>query len=166
MADQKLSRCHSINSIQSFNSSKSIKEKQKEVQFMIIALNRTARISNPVRRIQSITSHLATRTMTSTSTNHSHKDGSTNWASNDGQFKRQVSSFRDEIKKGGKFEPEVGQLAFKRIDSLISTSHSPADLLTLSPFFLLSLRSLSSDCSLCLSMGSQSFDRKTVERFG
>jgi hypothetical protein len=32
-----------------------------------------------------------------------------NWASEDGSFKRQVSSFRDVIEKGGKFEPEKGR---------------------------------------------------------
>jgi len=32
-----------------------------------------------------------------------------NWASDDGSFKRQVSSFRDVIEKGGKFEPEKGE---------------------------------------------------------
>jgi len=31
------------------------------------------------------------------------------WASEDGSFKRQVSSFRDVIEKGGKFEPEKGE---------------------------------------------------------
>ncbi|KAG9099837.1 S-glutathionyl-(chloro)hydroquinone reductase [Ceratobasidium sp. UAMH 11750] len=30
----------------------------------------------------------------------------TKWASGDGHFRRQVSSFRDVIEKGGKFEPE------------------------------------------------------------
>jgi putative glutathione S-transferase len=30
-------------------------------------------------------------------------------ASNDGSFKRQTSSFRDVIEKGGKFEPEKGK---------------------------------------------------------
>jgi hypothetical protein len=34
----------------------------------------------------------------------------TDWASKDGSFKRQVSSFRDAIEKGGKFEPEKGEL--------------------------------------------------------
>jgi putative glutathione S-transferase len=32
----------------------------------------------------------------------------TKWASTDGHFRRQVSSFRDVIEKGGKFEPEKG----------------------------------------------------------
>jgi glutathionyl-hydroquinone reductase len=32
-----------------------------------------------------------------------------NWASEDGSFKRQVSSFRDVIEKGGKFAPEKGE---------------------------------------------------------
>ena len=32
----------------------------------------------------------------------------TDWADKSGEFKRQQSSFRDEVKKGGKFEPEVG----------------------------------------------------------
>lgn len=35
----------------------------------------------------------------------------TGWASGDGSFKRQTSSFRDVIEKGGKFEPEKGELA-------------------------------------------------------
>lgn len=34
----------------------------------------------------------------------------TGWASEDGSFKRQSSSFRDVIEKGGKFEPEKGEL--------------------------------------------------------
>ncbi|EJU01623.1 hypothetical protein DACRYDRAFT_67545 [Dacryopinax primogenitus] len=33
----------------------------------------------------------------------------TSWAAKDGQFKRQASTFRDEIKKGGQFEPEKGR---------------------------------------------------------
>ncbi|KDN46014.1 hypothetical protein RSAG8_04521, partial [Rhizoctonia solani AG-8 WAC10335] len=33
----------------------------------------------------------------------------TKWASSDGHFRRQVSSFRDTIEKGGKFEPEKGR---------------------------------------------------------
>jgi putative glutathione S-transferase len=33
----------------------------------------------------------------------------TSWASGDGSFKRQTSSFRDVIEKGGKFEPEKGR---------------------------------------------------------
>ncbi|CAE6446320.1 unnamed protein product [Rhizoctonia solani] len=33
----------------------------------------------------------------------------TKWASTDGHFRRQVSSFRDVIEKGGKFEPEKGR---------------------------------------------------------
>ncbi|CAE6431231.1 unnamed protein product [Rhizoctonia solani] len=33
----------------------------------------------------------------------------TKWASSDGHFRRQVSSFRDAIEKGGKFEPEKGR---------------------------------------------------------
>jgi hypothetical protein len=38
------------------------------------------------------------------------KKGITEWASkDDGAFKRQVSSFRDEIKEGGKFSPEKGE---------------------------------------------------------
>lgn len=32
-----------------------------------------------------------------------------NWASKDGQFRRQVSAFRSEIKKGTEFPPEVGR---------------------------------------------------------
>ncbi|PWN53022.1 hypothetical protein IE53DRAFT_408985 [Violaceomyces palustris] len=42
-------------------------------------------------------------------TSDSYKDGSTKWSSNDGQFRRQASVFRDDIKKGGDFEPEVGR---------------------------------------------------------
>ena len=33
----------------------------------------------------------------------------TKWASTDGHFRRQVSSFRDVIEEGGKFEPEKGR---------------------------------------------------------
>ena len=36
-----------------------------------------------------------------------------NWASEDGSFKRQVSSFRDSIEKGGKFEPEKGKSGWR-----------------------------------------------------
>jgi hypothetical protein len=32
----------------------------------------------------------------------------TKWASTDGHFRRQVSSFRDVIEKGGKYAPEKG----------------------------------------------------------
>jgi putative glutathione S-transferase len=38
------------------------------------------------------------------------KNGITEWASkDDGAFKRQVSSFRDQIEEGGKFAPEKGE---------------------------------------------------------
>lgn len=37
------------------------------------------------------------------------KEGITGWASKDGSFKRQTSSFRDVIEPGGKFEPEKGE---------------------------------------------------------
>lgn len=33
----------------------------------------------------------------------------TKWASKDGQFRRQASSFRDQIQVGGKFPPEEGR---------------------------------------------------------
>jgi putative glutathione S-transferase len=36
-------------------------------------------------------------------------DKITKWASGDGSFKRQVSSFRDHIEEGGKFAPEKGE---------------------------------------------------------
>lgn len=47
---------------------------------------------------------------TSTNKDASAKSGDfkPNWAASDGSFKRQVSSFRDVIEKGGKFEPEKG----------------------------------------------------------
>jgi putative glutathione S-transferase len=35
----------------------------------------------------------------------------TGWADKDGSFKRQVSSFRDQIEPNGKFAPEKGQSA-------------------------------------------------------
>lgn len=38
-----------------------------------------------------------------------HKDGSTSWASKDGQFRRQESSFRESIAPGGKHAPAVGR---------------------------------------------------------
>lgn len=38
-------------------------------------------------------------------------DKITGWASGDGSFKRQVSSFRDHIEEGGKFAPEKGEWA-------------------------------------------------------
>lgn len=38
----------------------------------------------------------------------------TGWASNDGSFKRQTSSFRDSVEKGGKFEPEKGEFRTRR----------------------------------------------------
>lgn len=37
------------------------------------------------------------------------KDKITGWASKDGSFKRQVSSFRDHIEPNGKFAPEKGE---------------------------------------------------------
>jgi putative glutathione S-transferase len=33
----------------------------------------------------------------------------TSWASKDGEFRRQQSTFRDSIEKGGKFPPEKGR---------------------------------------------------------
>jgi putative glutathione S-transferase len=39
-----------------------------------------------------------------------HKDGSTKWSSNDGRFRRQESSFRDEIAPGhASFQPQKGR---------------------------------------------------------
>lgn len=38
-----------------------------------------------------------------------HSDGSTKWSSTDGQFRRQVSSFRETIKAGGKHPPAKGR---------------------------------------------------------
>lgn len=35
--------------------------------------------------------------------------GITSWAGKDGEFKRQVSAFRDHIEEGGKFPPEKGK---------------------------------------------------------
>jgi hypothetical protein len=54
--------------------------------------------------------NMSTSTSNSTST-----DFKPNWASEDGSFKRQVSSFRDAIEKGGKFEPEKGKSGLKRL---------------------------------------------------
>jgi hypothetical protein len=54
---------------------------------------------------------VASRTMSSTAA----KD-ITKWASTDGEFKRQVSKFRQEVKQGGKFEPEKGMF-------IMSTPH-------------------------------------------
>ena len=45
------------------------------------------------------------RTMTSAP----DKSGTKAFASSDGRYHRQVSSFRDVIQKGGKFEPEIGR---------------------------------------------------------
>lgn len=39
----------------------------------------------------------------------SRKDGSANWSSKDGHFRRQESSFRSNVEKGGKHEPELGR---------------------------------------------------------
>lgn len=47
------------------------------------------------------------RTMSSSEAQH--KDGSTNWSSKDGQFRRQESSFRESIQAGGKHPPAVGR---------------------------------------------------------
>ncbi|CED82196.1 Predicted glutathione S-transferase [Phaffia rhodozyma] len=41
--------------------------------------------------------------------NDNSRSDITKWASSDGQFKRQVSSFRDVIEEGGKFQPEAGR---------------------------------------------------------
>ncbi len=48
-------------------------------------------------------SSIAYRTMSSTAA----KD-ITKWASQDGEFKRQVSKFRQEVEVGGRFAPEKG----------------------------------------------------------
>ncbi|KAK0539039.1 S-glutathionyl-(chloro)hydroquinone reductase [Tilletia horrida] len=49
-------------------------------------------------------------TSATTQKDDSHKDGSTKWSSNDGVFRRQVSSFRDVIAKGhDRFQPEAGR---------------------------------------------------------
>lgn len=69
-----------------------------------------------------------TRRALSTSRTNSHstskmagdKSNITSWASNDGSFKRQTSSFRDVIEKGGKFEPEKGALPLSIGDQLLS----------------------------------------------
>lgn len=42
------------------------------------------------------------------------KEGITGWASKDGEFKRQTSSFRDHIEENGKFAPEKGEPGFGR----------------------------------------------------
>lgn len=50
------------------------------------------------------------RTMATKDSPSAGKGGITSWASGkDGSFKRQESSFRDVIEKGGKFEPEKGK---------------------------------------------------------
>lgn len=38
-----------------------------------------------------------------------NKQDITAWASKDGQFRRQVSTFRDKIEVGGKYPPEEGR---------------------------------------------------------
>jgi glutathionyl-hydroquinone reductase len=56
-------------------------------------------------------SFLTARYITNMSAEHkseAQKD-ITKWASSDGHFRRQASSFRDVIEKGGKFEPEKGE---------------------------------------------------------
>lgn len=40
---------------------------------------------------------------------NSKKDGSADWANKDGHYRRQESSFRTTIEKGGKHEPELGR---------------------------------------------------------
>jgi putative glutathione S-transferase len=47
--------------------------------------------------------------MSASKTDDTHKDGSTKWSSNDGRFRRQESSFRDEISKDGEFKPELNR---------------------------------------------------------
>lgn len=47
------------------------------------------------------------------------KKGITGWASNDGSFKRQQSSFRDVIEKGGKFEPEKGECGYVGVEECV-----------------------------------------------
>jgi hypothetical protein len=55
--------------------------------------------------------HYFSTTSTMSSADKSSGDKKiTGWASEDGSFKRQSSSFRDVIEKGGKFEPEKGEL--------------------------------------------------------
>ena len=62
---------------------------------------------------QSISPLLRTATTAATkrafyTTMSEEKSGITGWASADGSFKRQQSSFRDHIEEGGKFAPEKG----------------------------------------------------------
>ncbi|CAO1613187.1 unnamed protein product [Parajaminaea phylloscopi] len=54
-------------------------------------------------------SPLSLRFATMSSSAAQHKDGSTNWASKDGQFRRQESSFRESIAPGAKHPPAVGR---------------------------------------------------------
>jgi hypothetical protein len=49
-------------------------------------------------------------------------DDVTKWSSSDGHFRRQVSSFRDEIKKGGKFEPELSEPTRESLQELESSA--------------------------------------------
>lgn len=61
-------------------------------------------------RLNLLSHHLSTPTRNmSTTTDATHKDGSTNWSSNDGQFRRQVSSFRETISADSKHKPELNR---------------------------------------------------------
>lgn len=53
--------------------------------------------------------HTLTSKKMSQEEDNSKKDGFANWSSKDGHFRRQESSFRSSIEKGGEFEPEVGR---------------------------------------------------------
>ena len=63
----------------------------------------------PCYLIQTFTRPFTTTTTTTTMSPAADPDKNSDilkWADNGGEFKRQVSAFRDEIKPGGKFEPE------------------------------------------------------------
>ena len=73
----------------------------------------------------------------------------TKWASTDGHFRRQVSSFRDIIEKDGKFQPEKGE--FQRV-GLIDNLR----------FLTFWDRSVPYICLVCVSLGPPCVDHPKV----
>lgn len=73
-------------------------------------LARLAFSRSPVLTSQTRSNFVVTRWIRNMSTEDKSEaqKNITKWASTDGHFRRQVSTFRDVIAKGGKFEPEKG----------------------------------------------------------
>jgi hypothetical protein len=75
---------------------------------IIPPLFRSSSIS-PSTRLKPSTLRIASMSSASAATPSNDKHDITKWASNDGHFRRQASTFRDVISTGGNFAPEKGR---------------------------------------------------------